>query len=223
MTKLPINSWCIVHSTGSYMSGSRRNANSEPSSTAPQQRWRETLLRMGAAERAEPRRLAELRRLAVTVEAAAEQQPRQQHREHDEAHQAQPALRRRAHHELGATGAEETQRQHEAGEHEEQRHRRRTVDRGEANAAQHCRRWIEAIDDADAGRIERPEEVPRDDDECREAAQRLELHELAVAAGRGGGTSSAWCTAGRSLRRTTRGHLRTAGRGRTRCDVLAAM
>jgi hypothetical protein len=143
---------------------------------------------MRAAERAEPRRLAELRRLAVTVEAAAEQQPREQHREHDEAHQAQPALRRRAHHELGATGAEETQRQHEAGEHEEQRHRRRTVDRGEADAAQHRRRWIEAIDDADAGRIERPEEVPRDDDECREAAQCLELHELAVAAGRGGGS-----------------------------------
>ena len=35
VTKLPRNSWCMVHSTGLYMSGSRRNASSEPSSTAP--------------------------------------------------------------------------------------------------------------------------------------------------------------------------------------------
>jgi hypothetical protein len=45
------------------------------------------------------------------------------------------------------------------------------------------------IDDADARGIERPQEVPGDDDEGA-AAQRLELHELAVGR-RGGGASRA--------------------------------
>ena len=66
-----------------------------------QQRWGETLLRMGTAERAEPGRLAQLCGLSVPIEPEAEQQPGKQHGEHHQADQTQPALGGGAHHDVG--------------------------------------------------------------------------------------------------------------------------
>jgi hypothetical protein len=120
--------------------------------------------------------------LAMAVEPAAEQHPGQQHGEHHEADQTQPALGGGTHHDVGVARAEEAERQDEAGQHEEQRDRGGSVDRCEADAAEHCGGLVEAVHDAELCRIEGPQEMPGDDDERCQAAQCLELHEPAVRA-----------------------------------------
>src|SRR6185437_10741863 len=147
----------------------------------------EFLYLMCASERTEPRGVSELCRLAMPVKAAAEQQIGEQHGEQDGADEAQPPFGGGANHKSGVAVSEKPKRQDEAGQNEEEHDGRGAIDRCKADAAKQCRRRIEALDDPDARRIERPKEVPGDDHKSCKSTQRLELHDLAVSGRRCGG------------------------------------
>ena len=164
--------------------------------------------------------MAELCRLAVAVESAAEQQPGQQHGQHHAADQTQPALGGGAHHYVGMARAEEAERQDEARQDEEQRDGGGSVDRREADAAEHGGGLVEAVHDAELRRIEGPKEMPGDDDERCQAAQRFELHQLAVRAPRGGSARPGQRLGTREIRSV---RLCSAGHGPNKARNLTSM